>query len=321
MRDNTLARAMQEARPAEKEAALMLMQRAETAEETAAVTTLLMSGRRRRQQYASDHLTDRQRRKTMPARVPIETARRYEECAKRRHMSVYAWVCHAMDQQYRRDTTTVRSSKASLRSASGGDAALRHQPRRRCATPGKRRSAALRKRTAVPGPGGAAGRRALRGTARLARRPPHPSRSPLRGISGMRGPSPPGSAKRPGGGDPALGAAAAPGLRGSPGLPCRGGSRPSQRARQPPIGRRCGGGVSAANSGKFAAATGCVVGAGAVRGLAASWGGGLAPGGSGLSPARCPNGPPQPGPLGAWRPPGAAAPRGGLAAAPPSLGG
>ena len=100
----TLIRAMQEAKPEEKEAALLLMKRATTAEETAAVALLLMSGRRRRQQYASDHLTEPGRRKTMPARIPIETARRYEACAARRHLAVYAWMREAMERQYRWDT-------------------------------------------------------------------------------------------------------------------------------------------------------------------------------------------------------------------------
>lgn len=104
MPDEALIRAMQEAKPEEKEAAMLLMKRATTAEETAAVALLLISGRRRRQQHASDHLTDPGRRKTMPARIPIETARRYEACAERRHLAVYAWVREALERQYRWDT-------------------------------------------------------------------------------------------------------------------------------------------------------------------------------------------------------------------------
>lgn len=104
MPDEALIRAMQEAKPEEKEAAMLLMKRATTAEETAAVALLLMSGRRRRRQHASDSVTDPDRRKTMPARIPIETARRYEACAERRRLSVYAWVREAMERQYRWDT-------------------------------------------------------------------------------------------------------------------------------------------------------------------------------------------------------------------------
>lgn len=105
MPDNALIRAMQEAKPEEKEAALLLMKRATTAEEMAAVALLLMTGRRRRRQHASDHVTDPRRRKTMPARIPIEIARRYEACAERRRLSVYAWVREALERQYQRDRT------------------------------------------------------------------------------------------------------------------------------------------------------------------------------------------------------------------------
>lgn len=98
-----LVRAMQEATQVEQEAAMLLLKQADTPERSAAVALLLVAGRRRRQRTASDSRTDGERRKTMPARIAISLAEKYEAAADRRHMSTYAWVCEALAEKYRRE--------------------------------------------------------------------------------------------------------------------------------------------------------------------------------------------------------------------------
>lgn len=95
--------------PAELKPYVMTLFRvAKTAEEVNAVTTLLEAARRKEQRRASDEVTDHARRKLIGARLPREQVARYEEHARAKGLSVYAWVSQAIEKQYRAETDRAR---------------------------------------------------------------------------------------------------------------------------------------------------------------------------------------------------------------------
>ena len=99
--------------PAELKPYVMTLFRAvQTAEEVNAVTTLLEAARRREQRRGSDEVTDHARRKLIGARLPREQVARYEEHARARRLSVYAWVSQAIEKQYRAETAHRRGTPA-----------------------------------------------------------------------------------------------------------------------------------------------------------------------------------------------------------------
>lgn len=103
MGDLALIRAMQEATPEERKAALLLMKHADYPEEVEAVALLLESGRRRRQRRNSDAKTDHERRLLVGPRLPREIAEQYRAAAEARHLSLYSWAAQALAAQYRRE--------------------------------------------------------------------------------------------------------------------------------------------------------------------------------------------------------------------------
>ena len=61
----------------------------------------LAAARRRTQQRAdSDAVTDLGRRLLVGARVPRELAERYRECATEHGLSLYRFVCNALEREY-----------------------------------------------------------------------------------------------------------------------------------------------------------------------------------------------------------------------------
>ena len=95
--------------PAELKPYVMTLFRvAKTAEEVNAVTTLLEAARRKEQRRASDEVTDHARRKLIGARLPREQVARYEEHARAKGLSVYAWVSQAIEKQHRAETDRAK---------------------------------------------------------------------------------------------------------------------------------------------------------------------------------------------------------------------
>ena len=68
------------------------------------VVELLQAERRARQRRRSDRITDPARRLTIGARIPRETAERYQAAAADVGMSAYEWTWRAVERQYREQT-------------------------------------------------------------------------------------------------------------------------------------------------------------------------------------------------------------------------
>lgn len=100
MGELTLIRALEEAPVEVKAAALRLYKAAQTREDTAAVTLLLTAPRRAMQRRRSDQVTDARRRSLAGARLPRETVQKYRQEAKRRGLSMYAWIAEALEAHY-----------------------------------------------------------------------------------------------------------------------------------------------------------------------------------------------------------------------------
>lgn len=100
MGELTLVRALEEAPQEVKEAALRLYKAAQTREDVAAVTLLLTAPRRAIQRRRSDQATDARRRTLAGARLPRETVQKYRQEAKRRGLSMYAWIAEALEAHY-----------------------------------------------------------------------------------------------------------------------------------------------------------------------------------------------------------------------------
>ena len=64
------------------------------------INRLCLARRRARQRWESDMTTDRGRRLLVGARVPRRTAERYRACAAGHGMSLYRFVCVALEQAY-----------------------------------------------------------------------------------------------------------------------------------------------------------------------------------------------------------------------------
>ena len=109
-----LHKALIDCSPEVREAAMLLFKGAASAEESEAILTLVMEGRRRTQRarYEYGGSMEDAARRTMPARIPAGLARMYENCAKRRGLSTYAWVREALHRQWKRDTDPKRLGKA-----------------------------------------------------------------------------------------------------------------------------------------------------------------------------------------------------------------
>lgn len=122
MHNRAKYKAVLECPPELKPYVMSLFRITKTAEEVNAVTTLLEAARRREQQRASDEVTDHARRKLIGARLPREQVARYEEHARARGLSVYAWVSQAIEKQYRAETAKPHK---------GGTPAHRPGPARR----------------------------------------------------------------------------------------------------------------------------------------------------------------------------------------------
>lgn len=132
MGDLALIRAMQEAPPEVKRAALRLYKLSDKKEDTEAVSVLLVAARRQRQRQESDQVTDARRRTLAGARLPRETVERYRREAERRGLSMYAWVAEALrthyaraQQQQARPADRSRSGDRSSREAHRRPAAAR----------------------------------------------------------------------------------------------------------------------------------------------------------------------------------------------------
>ena len=70
-----------------------------------AVLVRLAAARRRTSQRAnSDARTDHARRLLVGARLPRQTAERYRECAAGQGLSLYRFVCQALEREYLRLT-------------------------------------------------------------------------------------------------------------------------------------------------------------------------------------------------------------------------
>ena len=112
-----LHKALEDCSPEVRAAAMLLFKGAASTEESDAILTLVMEGRRRTQRarYEYGGSMDDAARRTMPARIPAGLARMYEDCAKRRGLSTYAWVREALHRQWKRDTDPKRISKAAKR--------------------------------------------------------------------------------------------------------------------------------------------------------------------------------------------------------------
>lgn len=112
-----LTKALADCSPEVRAAALLLFQGAESAEESQAILTLVMDGRRRSQRarYEYGGPNDDGARVTMPARIPAGLAKAYQDCARRRGLSSYAWMREAMARQFRRDTDPKTIARAARR--------------------------------------------------------------------------------------------------------------------------------------------------------------------------------------------------------------
>lgn len=140
--------------PAELKPYVMTLFRAvQTAEEVNAVTTLLEAARRREQRRGSDEVTDHARRKLIGARLPREQVARYEEHARARRLSVYAWVSQAIEKQYRAETAHRRGTPAHR---PGPAPSRRLKQNMRFVPRPKGRSAPGPRPLRAPGPGGRA---------------------------------------------------------------------------------------------------------------------------------------------------------------------
>lgn len=110
----TLAKMLEDCTPEEREAALLLFKGAASTEESEAILTLVKAGRMRRQKAAYEADEDGGRI-TMPARIPAGLAKTYQDCARRRQLSTYAWMREAMHNQFRRDTDPRVIARAAKR--------------------------------------------------------------------------------------------------------------------------------------------------------------------------------------------------------------
>lgn len=66
------------------------------------VLRLCLARRRADQRWRSDMTTDQARRLLVGARVPRETAERYRRCAGEEGLSLYRFVCNALEREYKR---------------------------------------------------------------------------------------------------------------------------------------------------------------------------------------------------------------------------
>ena len=110
----TLVKMLEDCTQEEREAAMLLFKGAATAEESQAILTLVRAGRMRRMKAAYETDEDGGRI-TMPARIPAGLAKMYQDCARRRQLSTYAWMREAMHNQFRRDTDPRVISRAAKR--------------------------------------------------------------------------------------------------------------------------------------------------------------------------------------------------------------
>ena len=113
MGELALIRALEEAPREVKEAALRLYKAAQTRDDTAAITLLLTAPRRTMQRRRSDQVTDARRRTLAGARLPRETVQQYRQEAKRRGLSMYAWIAEALDAHYQGRGAASRPGPAS----------------------------------------------------------------------------------------------------------------------------------------------------------------------------------------------------------------
>lgn len=87
--------------PAAERAALLQAMR--DRQITPAALVRLAAARRRASQRAdSDAKTDRARRILVGARLPRETAEKYRECAAAHGLSLYRFVCNALEREFER---------------------------------------------------------------------------------------------------------------------------------------------------------------------------------------------------------------------------
>ena len=70
------------------------------------VTALVLARRRTQQRRDSDSETDVERRLTVGARVSRKRAERFRKCAQDHGLSLYRFVCNALEREYRRLTLT-----------------------------------------------------------------------------------------------------------------------------------------------------------------------------------------------------------------------
>lgn len=112
MGELALVRALEEAPVEVKAAALRLYKAAQTREDTAAVTLLLTAPRRAMQRRRSDQVTDARRRSLAGARLPRETVQQYRQEAKRRGLSMYAWIAEALEAHYQERGAATRPGPA-----------------------------------------------------------------------------------------------------------------------------------------------------------------------------------------------------------------
>lgn len=103
MGDLALVRALENAAPELREAALTLWKSATSKDQIEAATLLLCAARRREQRRSSDRATDHARRLLVGPRLPKATAERYKAAAAARHISMYEWASQALAAQYRRE--------------------------------------------------------------------------------------------------------------------------------------------------------------------------------------------------------------------------
>lgn len=144
--------------PAELKPYVMTLFRVtKTAKEVNAVTTILEAARRKEQRRASDEVTDHARRKLIGARLPRKQVARYEEHARAKGLSVYAWVSQAIEKQYRAETDRARPhGKGSPLTAPARPARRRLKQNMRFVSRPGGRSAPGPRPLRAPGPGGRA---------------------------------------------------------------------------------------------------------------------------------------------------------------------
>lgn len=70
------------------------------------VTALVLARRRTQQRRDSDSETDAERRLLVGARVSRKRAERFRKCAQDHGLSLYRFVCNALEREYRRLTLT-----------------------------------------------------------------------------------------------------------------------------------------------------------------------------------------------------------------------